>query len=113
MQNDGKLPSAGYDVAVSHTKKWMLAGMEVKEDSMAATDKLYWIDKGTMKRVRYPGSQKFIPGMQEGIFWPRQSGGLWVSESDAMYQDSANYYTSLPWANGVIYALGVQPGLSN
>jgi hypothetical protein len=63
--------------------------------------------------VRYPGSMAFIPGMVEGIFWPRQAGGLWVSESDAMYQDSLNYYSSLPWASGSIYGLGVQPILSN
>lgn len=113
MANDGKLPSGGYDVAVARNTKWMIAGMAVEEDSMAATDKLYWIDKGTMKRVRYPGSQKFIPGMIEGIFWPRQSGGLWVSEADAMFQDSVNFYSSLPWANGVIYGLGTQPALSN
>lgn len=112
MAADGKTP-ASYDIATSRKAKWMIAGMEVEEDSMAATDKLYWIDKGCMRRVRYPGSQKFIPGMVEGIFWPRQAGSLWVAESDAMFQDSVNYYSDLPWASGVIYALGVQPALSN
>jgi hypothetical protein len=112
MAADGKTPGT-YDIATNRNRKWEIAGITVEEDSMAATDKLYWIDKGVMKRVRYPGSQKFIPGMIEGIFWPRQSGGLWVSESDAMYQDSVNYYSSLPWASGVIYNLGVQPALSN
>jgi len=112
MAADGKTPGS-YDIATDRRKKFMIAGMEAELDSMAATDKLYWIDKGCMRRVRYPGSQKFIQGMQEGIFWPRNSGGLWLSESDAMYQDSVNYYSDLPWASGVIYALGVQPSLSN
>jgi hypothetical protein len=109
---NGKLPD-GYDVAVNPFATWMIAGIEVIEDSMCRTDKLRWIDKAVMKRVRYPGSQAFIPGMVEGIFWPRQSGGLWVAESDAMYQDSVNYYSCLPWASGEITSLGVQPILSN
>lgn len=113
MNSDGKVPSGGYDIAASRNEKWKIAGMDVEEDSMAAIDKLYWIDMGVMKRVRYPGSQKFIPGMIEGIFWPRNSGGLWVAEADAMYQDSVNYYSSLPWASGVMYGLGIQPSLSN
>ena len=112
MAANGKTPDS-FDVAVNPFATWMLGGIEVVEDSMCATDKLRWIDKGVMKRVRYPGSMAFIPGMVEGIFWPRQSGGLWVSESDAMYQDSLNYYSALPWASGAIYDLGVQPILSN
>lgn len=95
MAGNGKTPDS-FDVAVNPFATWMLGGIEVVEDSMCATDKLRWIDKGCMKRVRYPGSMAFIPGMVEGIFWPRQAGGLWVSESDAMYQDSLNYYSSLP-----------------
>ena len=95
MAGNGKTPDS-FDVAVNPFATWMLGGIEVVEDSMCATDKLRWIDKGCMKRVRYPGSMAFIPGMVEGIFWPRQAGGLWVSESDAMYQDCLNYYSSLP-----------------
>lgn len=109
---NGKTPDS-YDVAVNPFATWMIGGIEVVEDSMAATDQLRWIDKAVMKRVRYPGSQAFIPGMVEGIFWPRQTNGLWVAESDAMYQDSLNYYSCLPWASGKIYGLGVQPILSN
>lgn len=112
MASDGKLPGS-YDIGTDHQQDWQICGMKVEEDSMAAVDKLYWVNKKVMKRVRYPGSQKFIPGMVEGIFWPRQSGGLWVSESDAMFQDSANYYSSLPWSSGVVYGLGIQPALSN
>lgn len=90
-----------------------LAGMKFVTDTMAAIDKLYWLDKSTLRKVRYPGSQKFIPGPIEGMFWPRMAGGQWTSEWDVMYQDSVNYYSSLPWANGVIYGLGLQPALSN
>jgi hypothetical protein len=67
----------------------------------------------TMKRVRYPKSQMFIPFGGGDIFWPRNANGLWVSEYDAMYRDSFNYYSSLPLANGAIYGLGIQPVLSN
>lgn len=109
---DGKTPGT-YDIAPDRQRDWYIGGKKVEEDSMAAVDKLYSVDKGVMKRVRYPGSQKFIPGMQEGIFWPRQVNGFWNSESDAMYQDSANYYSALPWASGEIYNLGLQPALSN
>ncbi len=112
MAGSGKLPDS-YDVAVNPFATWMVGGIEVVEDSMCATDKMRWIDKSVMKRVRYPGSMAFIPGMVEGIFWPRQSGGLWVAESDAMYQDSLNYYSCLPWASGTLFGLGVQPLLSN
>lgn len=112
MASDGKLP-ANYDIGTDYQAEWQICGMKVVDDSMAAVDKLYWIDKKVMKRVRYPGSQKFIPFGGGDIFWPRQSGGLWVSESDAMYQDSFNAYSSLPWASGIVYNLGIQPSLSN
>ena len=112
MAGNGKLPDS-YDVATNPFATWMLAGIEVVEDSMCRTDTLRWIDKATMKRVRYPKSQMFIPFGGSEIFWPRNAGGLWVSESDAMYRDSFNYYSSLPIANGAIYNLGVQPILSN
>jgi hypothetical protein len=112
VANGGKTPDS-FDIAVNPFAEWMLAGVPVVQDSMCAVDRLRWIDKGTMKRVRYPGSQAFIPGLVEGIFWPRQVNSLWVAESDAMYQDSCNFYSSLPWANGVIYGLGVQSILSN
>lgn len=112
MAAGGETPKT-YDISTDRRKKYTIAGFDVEEDSMAATDKLYFIDKGCMRRVRYPGSQKFIPGMQEGIFWPRNSGGLWNSESDAYFQDSVNYYSDLPWSSGLLYSLGVQPALSN
>lgn len=110
MLQDGKV--ANYDIgAPTGTDDWMLCGIPVKQDSMAAVDKLYWLSKSTLRRVRYPGSQKFIPGLQDGLWWPRQSGGLYTSEYDLMYQDSVNYYSKLPRANGVIHALGLQPSL--
>lgn len=109
---DGRTPDM-YDVAVNPFATWMLAGLEVVQDSMCATDTMRWIDKATLKRVRYPGAQAFIPFAGGELFWPRQAGGLYVSEYDVLYQDAVNYYSCLPWANGSIFGLGVQPSLSN
>jgi hypothetical protein len=110
-QSDGK--AARYDIGPNIDGRWTISGVEVKEDSNAAIDRLYWLKKSTLRKVRYPGSQKFIPGPIEGMWWPRQSGGLYQAEYDLMYQDSVNYYSKLPWANGVIRNLGVQPSLAN
>lgn len=111
MAADGKI--GNYDVGTPADDTWMLCGMKVVEDSIAAIDKLYWLNKSNLRRVRYPGSQKFIPGLQDGLWWPRTSGGLYLSEYDLMYQDSFNAYSKLPWQNGVIHNLGLQPILGN
>jgi hypothetical protein len=111
MSQDGKTPTV--DIAPNAFAKRTLAGMPFRSGSMAAIDKLYWLDKGTLKRVRYPDSEKFLPGPLEGMFWPRQSGGLWNSESDVLYQDSVQYAVNNDWANGVMYGLGLQAVLSN
>ena len=107
MSTDGKMPN--YDGVPDVFAKRTIAGLPAICDSTAAVDKVYWLDKSVLNCVRYPGSQAFIPGMIEGgLFWPRQVGGQWNSQSDAMYQDSANYYSRNPWANGVYYGLGTQ-----
>jgi hypothetical protein len=90
-----------------------LAGMTFMEDSTAAIDKLYFLDKSTLCRIRYPDSEKFLPGPLEGMFWPRVSGGLYTSQYDILYEDSVNYATKNNWANGVMYGLGVQAVFSN
>lgn len=112
MAMNGKTPDS-FDIATDPFADRRIGGLPVVLDSMCAVDRLRWIDKGTMKRVRYPGSQSFLPFGAGDIFWPRQSGGLWVSEYDAMFRDSCNFYSNLPVANGVIYNLGVQSILSN
>lgn len=111
VSTDGK--AMAIDIAPGAFERRSLAGLEYKSDSMAAVDKIFFLDRSTLKRVRYPDSEKFLPGPLEGMFWPRQSGGLWNSESDVLYQDSVNYATNNNWANGVIYGLGIQPSLSN
>ena len=108
MSTDGKMPN--YDGVPSPFSKRTIAGLEAVCDSTAAVDKVYWLAQSVLNCVRYPGSQAFIPGMVEGgLWWPRNVGGNWNSQSDALYQDSANFYTRDPWASGVYYGLGVQP----
>ena len=111
FSNDGK--TMDFDIAGSTKGKRMLAGCEYTSDSMASIADLYFLDKSTLKRVRYPDSEKFLPGPLEGMFWPRQSGGLWSSQSDILYQDSTNYTTNNAWANGVMNNLAIQSGFSN
>ena len=111
FSQDGKTPT--FDIATSTKSVRMLAGRPFVSDSMASISALYFLDKSTLKRVRYPDSEKFLPGPLEGMFWPRQSGGLWSSQSDILYQDSTNYAVNNPWANGVMYGLKIQPGFSN
>jgi len=111
FSQDGK--TADFDIAGNTKGKRMLAGCPFKSDSMASIASLYFLDKSTLKRVRYPDSEKFLPGPLEGMFWPRIAGGLYSSQSDILYQDSTNYTTNNPWANGVMSNLSIQPGFSN
>jgi len=50
-----------------------------------------------------------IPGILEGIWWPRYQGGQATSESDALFQDAYNFYTKLPWAHVYAYNIYVNP----
>lgn len=111
FSTDGK--TQDFDIAGNTKGKRMLAGCEFTSDSMASISSLYFLDKSTLKRVRYPDSEKFLPGPLEGMFWPRIAGGLWSSQSDILYQDSTNYAVNNSWANGVYYGLAIQPGFSN
>lgn len=111
FSEDGKTPA--FDIAGGINSARVLAGLQFVSDSMAAIDKLYFLDKTTLKRVRYPDSEKFLPGPLEGMFWPRNVGGYYSSQSDILYQDSTNYAVNNPLANGVIYGLAIQPGFSN
>lgn len=111
FSQDGK--TQDFDIAGNTKGKRMLAGCEFTSDSMASITNLYFLDKSSLKRVRYPDSEKFLPGPLEGMFWPRIAGGLWSSQSDILYQDSTNYIANNPWANGVYFGLEIQPGFSN
>ena len=112
FSTDGKVPS-GYDIAGKLGAPKSIGELEFVTDTMAAIDKLYFLNKGTLKRVRYPDSEKFLPGPLKDMFWPRQAGNLWSSQSDVLYQDSVNYAVNNPWANGVEYNLAIPPSFSN
>lgn len=98
-----------FDIAPDRNMPWMIGNQEVLTDSMAGVDKLYDIAEQQLRKVRYPGSQRMIPGPLEGIWWYRTQGGQPTSESDALFQDCYNLYTKLPWAHVYTYNLYVNP----
>ena len=109
MSTDGKL--ANFDIAPNRKAKWMIGDQEVLTDTMAAINTLYDVSGGHLRKVRYPGSQKFLPGTLMGYWWPRYTGGQATSERDMLYQDAYNGYTNLPWSHGVINGLGITPAM--
>jgi hypothetical protein len=110
MSQDGKLDN--FNMSPDLKGKWMIGTDEVEVDTTAANNTMYWVSANHLKRVRYPGSQKFIPGTLNGLWWPRYSGGQPTSERDLYYQDAYNYYTNFPWSHGLIHSLGVTPAMS-
>ena len=104
MSTDGKL--ANFDMAPNREDKWYIGNQEVETDSIAAINTLYDVSGSHLRKVRYPGSQKFLPGTLMGYWWPRYSGGQATSERDMLYQDAYNGYTNLPWSHGVVNNLG-------
>jgi len=95
--------------------KWKISGRDVITESTAAIDKLYSMRKSGLRSVRYPGSQRFIPFAGSGsLWWPRMDQqGNWLSEYDIIYQDSANYYGKIPWWNGVVHTLAINPAFAD
>lgn len=109
MSTDGKL--ANFDIAPSRKQKWFIGEQEVLTDTMAAINTLYDVSQSHLRKVRYPGSQKFLPGTLMGYWWPRYTGGQATSERDMLYQDAYNGYTNLPWSHGVVNNLGITPAM--
>jgi hypothetical protein len=109
MSTDGKL--ANFDIAPSRKQKWFIGDQEVQTDTMAAINTIYDVSQTHLRKVRYPGSQKFLPGTLMGYWWPRYTGGQATSERDMLYQDAYNGYTNLPWAHGVIQNVGTTPSM--
>ena len=109
----GKTPS--YDIGPTSTDQWVISGRKAITESTAGIDKLYSLRKSLLRGVRYPGSQKFLPfGGGSSLWWPRvDQMGNYLSEFDMYYQDSTNYYTKLPWGNGVITNLGINPAFAD
>ena len=110
MSTDGQLDN--FNMSPKLSDKWMIGTDEVQIDTTAANNSVYWASGMYLKRVRYPGSQKFIPGTLNGLWWPRYSAGQATSERDLYFQDSYNYYTSFPWAHGVINSVASTPAMS-
>ena len=110
MSTDGKL--ANFDMSPGRLDGWKIAGQEVITDSMAAINTLYDVSQNHLRKVRYPGSQKFLPGTLMGYWWPRYAGGQATSERDMLFQDAYNFYTNLIWCHGVINNVGVVPSMS-
>jgi hypothetical protein len=109
MSTDGKLQN--FDMAPNREDKWYIGNEEVETDSIAAINTLYDVSGSHLRKVRYPGSQKFLPGTLMGYWWPRYSGGQATSERDMLYQDAYNGYTNLVWCHGVINNLGTTPAM--
>ena len=110
---DGK--PANYDIGPNTMGKWKISGRDVITESTSAIDKLYSLRKSGLRSVRYPGSQRFIPFAGSGsLWWPRMDQqGNWLSEYDIQYQDSANYYGKIPWWNGVVHTLAINPAFAD
>jgi hypothetical protein len=109
MSTNGEL--ANFNISPKLSDEWKIGTDMVEIDTTAAVDKMYWASGMYLKRVRYPGSQKFIPGTLNALWWPRYSAGQPTSERDLYYQDAYNYYTSFPWAHGLIHSLAVTPAM--
>jgi hypothetical protein len=109
MSTDGK--QLNFDIAPSRKQKWFIGEQEVLTDTTAAINTLYDVSQSHLRKVRYPGSQKFLPGTLMGYWWPRYTGGQATSERDMLYQDAYNGYTNLPWSHGVVNNLGITPAM--
>lgn len=90
-----------------------IAGVEWLLDSVAAIDKLYFLDRGSMIRCRFNESPQFIPGQIDGIWFQRPSGNNTSSYKDAWLYDAVNYGSTNNWKNGVIYGLAIESSFSN
>lgn len=111
MSTDGKLTN--FDMAPDLKTKWMIGNQEVEIDTTAAINSLYNVDESHLRKVRYPGSQKFLPGTLNGLWWPRYTaGGQATAERDTLYQDAYNFYTNYIWAHSVANNLGVSPSMA-
>jgi hypothetical protein len=111
VMSDGK--ASNFDGLPDITSTKMLGGFEYVEDSTAAIDKIYFLDQTTLVRCRFGKGPRFLPGLYEGIYWPRNSGNTWNTTMDVHFIDGVNYATKNCWANGVMYGLGLQGVLSN
>lgn len=90
-----------------------IGGVEWLLDSVAAVDKLYFMDRGSMIRCRFNDAPQFVPGQIEGIWFQRPSGSNTSSYKDAWLYDAVNYASRNNWMNGVVYGLSIQTSFNN
>jgi hypothetical protein len=109
--SDGKASS--FDGVPSPKARKEIAGFEFVPDSVAAIDKLYFIDQAVLVRCRFHKGPQMLPGPLNGLYWPRVSGSTHLTQNDVYFYDAVNYASRNPWASGVIYALAVPGALSN
>lgn len=90
-----------------------IAGIEVVQDTVAAIDHLYFLDRGAMVRARFNDAPQFIPGQIDGIWFQRPSGSAYSSIKDAWLYDAVNYGSRNQWSSGVVYSLAYQTAFNN
>lgn len=111
MTSGGK--QSNFDIAPGRDDMWQIGGQEVEIDTMAAINTLYDVSGNHLRKVRYPGSQKFINGLLQGLWWPRYTPAAQAtSERDIYYQDCFNNYTNYVWCHAVVNHLGITPSMS-
>jgi hypothetical protein len=107
----GKAPN--FDGTPSHYTMESIGGVEWLLDSVAAIDKLYFMDQGSMVRARFNKAPQFVPGPMEGMWYPRPSGNATSSYKDAWLYDAVNYASRNPWMSGVVFGLAIETSFSN
>jgi len=90
-----------------------IAGVEWLLDTVAAVDKLYFMDRSSMIRCRFNNAPQFVPGQIEGIWFQRPSGNNTSSYKDAWLYDAVNYASRNNWTSGVCYGLSIETSFSN
>lgn len=90
-----------------------IAGVEWLLDTVAAVDKLYFLDRSSMVRCRFNDAPQFVPGQIDGIWFQRPSGNNTSSYKDAWLYDAVNYASRNNWNSGCIYGLAIQSSFSN
>ena len=111
MLPNGKNP--GFDGSPQLANKETIAGVEWLIDTVAAVDKLYFMDRSSMIRCRFNDAPQFVPGQLEGIWFQRPSGNSTSSYKDAWLYDAVNYASRNNQTSGVITGLSMQSSFSN
>jgi len=109
--SNGKASS--FDGVPSPNSPKNIAGFECVLDSVAAIDKVYFIDQKVLVRCRFHKGPQMLPGPLNGMYWPRISGNFHTTQNDAYFYDAVNYGSRNSWASGVIFGLNIPGSLAN